>query len=162
MNCSLPGSSVDGILQSRILEWVAISFSRGTSLPKNWTQVSCIADALLTQSANAGYSKHIWNYEEIYIYFVTTLTIDHQASLSMGFPQQEYLNGFPFSPPGDLPNPGIKPASPALQANTLPLNHQGRLSIYIIFIKKILYICTFIPYIKFELEGCRFCYFYSL
>ena len=43
MDCNLPGSSVHGILQARMLEWVAISFSRGSSLPKNWTQVSCIA-----------------------------------------------------------------------------------------------------------------------
>ena len=44
MDCSQPGSSVHGILQARILEWVAISFSRGSSQPRGWTQVSCIAD----------------------------------------------------------------------------------------------------------------------
>ena len=43
MDCSLPGSSVHGILQARILEWVAISFSRGSSKPRDQTQVSCIA-----------------------------------------------------------------------------------------------------------------------
>ena len=43
MNCSLPGSSVHGILQARILEWVAIPFSRGSSWPRNWTQVSCVS-----------------------------------------------------------------------------------------------------------------------
>ena len=43
MDCSLPGSSVHGILQARILEWVAISFSRGSSWPRNRTPVSCIA-----------------------------------------------------------------------------------------------------------------------
>ena len=37
MGCRLPGSSVHGILQARILEWVAISFSRGSSQPRNWT-----------------------------------------------------------------------------------------------------------------------------
>ena len=40
MDCSLPGSSVHGIFQARILEWVAISFSRGTSLPRDQTWVS--------------------------------------------------------------------------------------------------------------------------
>ena len=40
LDCSLPGSSVHGILQARILEWVAIPFSRGSSQPKNGTQVS--------------------------------------------------------------------------------------------------------------------------
>ena len=43
MDCSLPGSSIHGIFQARILEWVAISFSRGSSWPRNWTQVSHIA-----------------------------------------------------------------------------------------------------------------------
>ena len=43
MDWSLPDSSVHGILQARILEWVAISFSRGSSQPWDWTQVSCIA-----------------------------------------------------------------------------------------------------------------------
>ena len=42
MDCSLPGSSVHGIYQARILEWVAISSSRGSSRPKDRTQVSCI------------------------------------------------------------------------------------------------------------------------
>ena len=45
---SLPGFSVHGILQARILEWVAISFSRGSSQPRNQTQVSCIAGRFFT------------------------------------------------------------------------------------------------------------------
>jgi len=48
---SLPGSSVHGILQARILEWVAISFSRGSSWPRNWTRVSCIAGRFFTDWA---------------------------------------------------------------------------------------------------------------
>ena len=43
MDCSLPGSSVHGIFQARVLEWVAISFSRGSSQPRDQTQVSCTA-----------------------------------------------------------------------------------------------------------------------
>ena len=43
MNWSLPGSSVHGILQARVLEWVVILFSKGSSLPRDRTQVSCIA-----------------------------------------------------------------------------------------------------------------------
>ena len=42
MDCSLPGSSVHGIFQARVPEWVAISFSRGSSQPRDWTQVSHI------------------------------------------------------------------------------------------------------------------------
>ena len=48
MDCSQPGSSVYGIFQARILEWVAISFSRGASWPRDWTQVSYIAGRHLT------------------------------------------------------------------------------------------------------------------
>ena len=50
MGHSLPGSSVSGFLQARTLEWVAISFSRGSSPPRDWTQVSCIADDSLPLS----------------------------------------------------------------------------------------------------------------
>ena len=48
MDCSLPGSSVRGIFQARILEWVAISFSRGSSWPRDRTQVSSTADRRFT------------------------------------------------------------------------------------------------------------------
>jgi len=51
--------------------------------------------------------------------FVTPWTIAHQAFLSMGFSRQEFWSGFPFPSPGDPPDPGIKPRSPALQAYSL-------------------------------------------
>ena len=47
-DCSLPGSSVRGIFQARILEGVAVSFSRGSSQPRDQTQVSCIAGRFFT------------------------------------------------------------------------------------------------------------------
>ena len=50
--------------------------------------------------------------------FATLWTVAHQAPLSMGFSRQEYWSGLPFPFPGDLPNPGIEPRSPALQADT--------------------------------------------
>ena len=43
----------------------------------------------------------------------------------MGFSRQEYWRGLPFPSPGDLPDPGIKPKSPALQVDSLPLNRWG-------------------------------------
>ena len=46
--------------------------------------------------------------------FATPWTVAHQAPLSMGFPRQEYWPGLPFPPPGDLPDPGVEPDSPAL------------------------------------------------
>ena len=48
VDCSPPGSSVLGIPQARILEWVAMPFFRGPSPPRNQTQVSCIVDSLLS------------------------------------------------------------------------------------------------------------------
>ena len=51
--------------------------------------------------------------------FVTLWTVAHQAPPSMGFSRQEYWSGVPFPSPGDLPNSGIEPRPPALQADTL-------------------------------------------
>ena len=48
VDCSPPSSSVHGILQARILEWVAISFSRRSSQPSNWTWISCVAGRFFT------------------------------------------------------------------------------------------------------------------
>ena len=49
---------------------------------------------------------------------VTPWTVAHQAALSMGFPRQEHWSGQPFPSPGDLPNRGSEPASPALQGDS--------------------------------------------
>ena len=57
--------------------------------------------------------------------FVTPRTVAHQTPLLMGFPRQEYWSGLPFPSTGDLPDPGIKPASPSWQAGSLPLDHLG-------------------------------------
>ena len=129
MNCSPPGVSVHGIFQASILEWVAISFSRGSF----W----------LTQGSNPGFPhcrqmlyrlshreapKHKISVQLLsrVRLFATQWTISHQAPLSMGFPKQEYWNGLPFPPPGDLPDTGIKPGSPALQADSLLSEPPGK------------------------------------
>jgi len=52
--------------------------------------------------------------------------VSHQAPLSMGFPRQEYQHGLPFPSPGDLPDPGTEPASPALQVYSLPTELPGK------------------------------------
>ena len=54
--------------------------------------------------------------------FSTPWTVAYQAPLSMEFSRQEYWSGWPFPSPGDLPDPGIEPGSPALQADALPSN----------------------------------------
>ena len=55
----------------------------------------------------------------------TPWTVARLTRLSMEFSRQEYQSGLPFPSPGDLPNPGIKPGSAALQADSLPTELQG-------------------------------------
>ena len=54
------------------------------------------------------------------------VTVARQAPLSLGFSRQEYWSGLPCLPPGDLPNPEIKPRSPTLQADSLPSEPPGK------------------------------------
>ena len=61
--------------------------------------------------------------------FATLWTRAHQVTLSMGFSRLEYWIGLPCHPPGNIPDPGIKPkspSSPTLQANSLPLAPPGK------------------------------------
>ena len=58
--------------------------------------------------------------------FATPWTVAYQAPPSMGFSRQECWSGLPFPSPGDLPNPGIEPGSPALQADTLRSEPPGK------------------------------------
>ena len=57
---------------------------------------------------------------------MTPWTIAHQAPLPAGFSRQEYWSGLPVASPGDLPDPGIKPVSPALQADSLLSEPPGK------------------------------------
>ena len=58
MDCSLSGSSIHGIFQARVLEWVVISFSKGSSWPWDWTQVSCTVGRCFTVWATR---EEVWN-----------------------------------------------------------------------------------------------------
>ena len=57
--------------------------------------------------------------------FTILWTVAYQAPPSMGFSRQEYWSGLPFPSPGDLPNPGIEPTSPTLQADALASEPPG-------------------------------------
>ena len=61
-----------------------------------------------------------------YLSLATPQNVACHVPLTMGFPRQEYWSGLPFPSLEDLPDPGIEPASPALQVDSLPLNHQGK------------------------------------
>ena len=63
--------------------------------------------------------SHVW-------LFAIRWTIAYQVPPSMEFSRQEYWSGLPFPSPGDLPNPGIEPRSPTLQADTLPSEPPGK------------------------------------
>ena len=69
--------------------------------------------------------------------FAAPWTADCQAPLSMEFSKQEYWSGLPFPSPGDLPDLGIEPTSPALQADWLLLNHLGSPGLYSQVVKSI-------------------------
>ena len=58
--------------------------------------------------------------------FATPWTVSCQAPLSMELSKQEHWSGLPFPSPGDLPDPGIEPGSPALQADSLPSESPGK------------------------------------
>ena len=58
--------------------------------------------------------------------FATPWTVAYQVPLSMEFSRQEYWSGWPFPSPEDLPNPGIEPGSPTLQADALPSEPPGK------------------------------------
>ena len=87
MDCSPPGSSIHGIFQARVLEWVAISFSRGSSWPRDWTQVSHVVGRHFTIWATR--EAHIWvQFSSVQLLsrvrlFATPWIAARQASLSI-------------------------------------------------------------------------------
>ena len=80
--------------------------------------------------------------------FVTTWTVAYQAPPPMGLSRQEYWSGLPFPFPGDLPNPGIKPKSPALQAYEPP-RKQCRRTEFNPGVRKIPWIIEWLPILVF-------------
>ena len=83
---------------------------------KHWPATSTKLNSKMDNGSGIQSLTHIW-------FFGTPWTVACQASLSIGFFRQEYWSGLPFPSPGDLPDPGIKPRSSALQADSLLLSH---------------------------------------
>ena len=65
-------------------------------------------------------------YNVVLVSDVQQQTVVHQSRLSMGFSRQEYWSGLPFPSPGVLPDPEVKPGSPALQVDSLPTEPPGK------------------------------------
>ena len=83
MDCSLPCSSIHGILQASILDWVAISFSRGSSQPRDWTQVSCTVGRLFTN----------WTTRKAHGATAAAAAKSHQSCLTLCDPIDSSLQG---------------------------------------------------------------------
>ena len=113
MDCSLPGSSVHGIFQAIVLEWIAISFSRGYSQTRDWTQVSHIVDRHFTVWATREVQKSFSIYFSFLVpsflslYLLPTLfpppipsiycTVELQCCVSFSFilyPEKKHLYFF--------------------------------------------------------------------
>ena len=133
IDSSPPGCSVPGILQARILEWVAISFSdinwNWWYCWESWLEPGCwlqIPTARITWWILVYGKMLALDFAKLYSYpqivmkeseiellshvwlFATPWTVARQALLSMGFSKQEYWIGLPFPSPGDLPDRGIR------------------------------------------------------
>ena len=135
MDCSPPGSSVHGILQARILEWVDISYSKGIFLTQRSNLcLLCLlhwqADSLYLW--NPGSPKALVRERErecvcvcvcVCVFSHARLFVTHgQVPLSMDISRQEYWSGLPFPSPENLPDPRVKLislASPALAGRFL-------------------------------------------
>ena len=91
-----------GFFQARILEWVAIS----VSIIYICAMLCLVAQSCLTLC-------DLW-------------AVAHQTPLSIEFSRQEYWSGLPFPTPEDLPDPGLEPRSPALQANSVLSEPPGK------------------------------------
>ena len=120
-----------GILQARILEWVAMSSSRGSSQPRDWTRVSHTIDRFFTIWAiREAQRKPKKDWSEVKSLshvqlFATPWTVAHQAPRSMGFSRQEYWSGLPFPSPGILLTQGLNPGLPQCRQTLYCLIYQG-------------------------------------
>ena len=83
-------------------------------------------------------------------------TVAHQAPPSMGFPRQEYWSGLPFPSPGDIPNPGIEPRSPALQADTLTSEPPGNCAYLQLFLIPYSFLFVFVCSRR-GVSSCKHC-----
>ena len=94
-DCSLPGSSVHGIFQARILEWVVVSSSRGSSQPRDWTPA--LAGRFFTTSTTWE-ALLLSHFSRVWLCAIPE-TAAHQAPPSRGFSRQEHWSGLPFPSP---------------------------------------------------------------
>ena len=123
VDCSPLGSSVHGIFQARILEWVAFSPSGDLSDPGIKPGSPALqGDSLPPESRAKPLNDVIAAYSDT----SSSWSVAHQAPLSVEFSRQEYWSGSSFPAPGNLPHPGIEPRSPTWQADALTSEPPGK------------------------------------
>ena len=123
MDCSLPSSSVYGISKTSIPEW--LPFPTPGDLPDSGIEPAppespASADWFFTITPPGKPPEQGWKLLSCVWLFGTLWTGACQALLSIVSSRQEYWSGLPFTSPGDLPDSGLKPWSPALQAGSSP------------------------------------------
>ena len=93
MDCSLPGSSLRGISQARILGWVAISFSRESSQPRDRTRASCIDRRMFYDLATRKTSQYLWEAAKLEFWESGASGLTHQTGLagSLKWHKQAFL-----------------------------------------------------------------------
>ena len=134
MYCSPIGSSIHVIFLARVLEWFA-THSSVLACRTSWTEGPCWAavhGVAKSRTQLSDYHKvkvKVKSFSRVWL-FATSWTTAYWVPPSMGFSGQGYWNGLPFPSPEDLPDPGIEPRSPALQADTLPSEPLGKPYIY--------------------------------
>ena len=114
---------------SLVVQWLGLSAFTAKGMGSTPGRGTKILQAVRACYVTSVVSDSLWRYT-LCDSFVTHMvrSIARQAPLSMGFSRKEYWSGLPCPPPGDLPNPGIEPKSPALAGvGSLPLAPPGKL-----------------------------------
>ena len=129
MDCSPLGSSVHGILQARILEWVALSFSRESSRLRGWTLVSSLAGRFFTTEPPGKVKMKVKSLSHVQL-FVTLWTVAYQAPPTRllcpcEFPGKNTGVGCPFLLQGIFPTQGSNLGLLHCKQMLYPLSHQG-------------------------------------
>ena len=115
----IPVKEIPGLISFR-MDWLDFLAVQGT-LKRCFSKASILRrSAFFTVQLSHPYMKvKVKSLSHVRL-FATPWTVAYQAPPSIGFSRQECWSGLPFPSPGDLPDPGIKPRFPALQADTLP------------------------------------------
>ena len=106
----------------KVLQSICQQIWKTHQCPQNWKR-SVLIPVPKKGNAKECSKLKLLSYVQL---FKTSWTVAYQASLSMGFSRQEYQSGLPFPSPEDLPDPGIEPRSPTLQADALPSEPPGK------------------------------------